>query len=182
MQKAKGKIMKTSKRALILIDLENEWATKGSEDYIGELGDLVGRVNTLIDFCRRAGDKIIFVRHVELGSTESFAAGTPGVELIKKLHRQPDDGLITKHKVSSFYQTELAKELAGVKEVVVGGIMTNQCVRMFAEEAYDRELAITVIKDCCQTFDQATHDFTLRDLKSTRPEIAIASLEEFMKK
>ncbi len=171
-----------SKRVLVLIDLENEWATKGSEYYIGELDGLIGRVNKLIDFCRRAGDKIIFVRHVELGSTGAFAAGTPGVELIKELHRQPDDGLITKHKVSSFYQTELAKELAGVKEVVAGGIMTNQCVRMFVEDAYDRELAITVVKDCCQTFDQATHDFTLRDLKATRPEVTIASLREFMEK
>lgn len=169
-------------RALVLIDLENGWTSKGSEYYMGELGDLVERVNKLVDFCRRAGDKIIFVRHVELGSTEAFAAGTPGVELIKELHRQPDDPLITKHKVSSFYQTELAKELAGIKEVVAGGVMTNQCVRMLVEDAYDRELAITVVKDCCQTFDQATHDFTLRDLKATRPEITIASLEEFMKK
>lgn len=169
-------------RALVLIDLENEWATKGAEYYIGELDNLVGRVNQLIDFCRRAGDKIVFVRHVELGSTDAFAAGTPGVELIKELHRRPGDALITKHKVSSFYQTELANELVGVKEVVVAGIMTNQCVRMFVEDAYDREFSITMVKDCCQTFDQATHDFTLRDLKATRPEITIASLEEFMKK
>lgn len=170
------------KQALVLVDLENEWATKGSEYYIGELDGLIGRVNQLIDFCRSAGDKIIFVCHVELGSTEAFAAETHGVELIKELHRQAGDVVITKHKVSSFYQTELTKGLAGVKEVIVGGIMTNQCVRMFVEDAYDREFSITMVKDCCQTFDQATHDFTLRDLKATRPEVTIASLREFMEK
>lgn len=169
-------------RALVLIDLENEWATRGSEYYIGELDGLISRVNKLIDFCRGAGDKIIFVRHVELGSTEAFAAGTSGVELIKGLHYRSPDTLIAKHKVGAFYQTELTKELAGIKEVIVGGIMTNQCVRMFVEEAYDREFSITVIKDCCQTFDQAIHDFTLRDLKATRPEITIAKLKEFIKK
>ena len=66
--------------------------------------------------------------------------------------------------------------------MVISGILTNLCVRSLAQDAYDRDYKITIIKDCCQAFNQETHEFTLKDLKVTREEIEIVNSKEFIKK
>jgi nicotinamidase-related amidase len=72
------------------------------------------------------------------------------------------------------------KELDGVKNVVVCGILTNLCVRMFAEEAYDREMKVTVIKNCCAAHTPEKSEMTFNDLHDTREEIEFINFEEFV--
>jgi nicotinamidase-related amidase len=38
--------------ALVLIDLQTEWRDPESEYYVGDLVEIVARVNFLIDFCK----------------------------------------------------------------------------------------------------------------------------------
>ena len=38
--------------ALVLIDYQTEWRDLESEYYVGDLVDIVARVNFLIDFCK----------------------------------------------------------------------------------------------------------------------------------
>jgi hypothetical protein len=40
---------------------------------------------------------------------------------------------------------------------------------------------VTIINDCCIAFTKEIHEFTLKDLKETRPEIQIEKLDEFIK-
>ncbi|MDR2190150.1 MAG: isochorismatase family protein [Candidatus Peribacteria bacterium] len=87
--------------------------------------------------------------------------------------------MLSKYKISSFYQTELEKELLGISNVVVVGIPTNLCVRMFVEEAYDRGFNLVLIEDICQTYNDKLQDFTLDDLNETRPDLDIVRLEQF---
>ncbi|MFZ5341298.1 MAG: isochorismatase family protein [Patescibacteria group bacterium] len=58
--------------------------------------------------------------------------------------------------------------------------MTNLCVRSLIQDAYDREFNISVIKDCCKSFDEETQEFTFNDLKTTREEIEFINLNEFL--
>ena len=167
-------------KALLLIDFQNEWIDKNSEYFVGDISDTIKKTNKLIDHCRKQNYKIIFTRHIEPESTKEFAPKSSGVELIKSLKKQPKDTLVTKNKISPFYQTDLDTELQGVKEVVICGILTNLCVRSAVQDAYDRDLDITVIKDCCVSFDQKTQDFTFKDLKATREEINFINLKPFL--
>lgn len=167
--------------ALILVDFEQEWIDKNSEYYVGDLTQVIEKVNKLIDFCREKGYKIIFTRHIERESTGAFAKGSRGVELIPELHKKENDILIIKYKINPFYQTSLEKELDGIDQIVVAGVLTNLCVRSTIEDAYDRDFEITVVKDCCVSFDEETQDFTFKDLKETRGEIEFLNLNEFMK-
>ena len=168
-------------RSLILVDFENEWIDEKSDYYIGDISEVLGRTNKLIDFCREQGYKIIFIRHVEKDSDGEFAENSQNTEIISGLHKKDDDIVITKYKISPFYGTELERELEGVDELVVAGILSNLCVRSTVQDAYDRDFNITVIKDCCVSFDQKTQNFTFKDLKETREEIEFANLEEFIK-
>lgn len=168
-------------KALILVDFENEWINKNSDYFVGEISELLKRTNRLIDYCRKSGYKIIFTTHIEKDSNAEFADGSRNVEIIKELHKQSSDVLIKKNKISPFYKTNLEKELSNIKKIVICGILTNLCVRSLAQDAYDRDFEITIIKDCCIAFDKETHEFTLKDLKNTREEIKILNLDEFIK-
>lgn len=167
-------------KALILVDFENEWTDKKSEYFLGNLAGLVKKTNQLIDSCRKKGYKIIFTAHVEKDSDSCFAPNSENVQIIKELHRKKSDLVIEKNKISPFYKTRLEKELKGIKEIVVCGVLTNLCVRSLVQDAYDRDFEITVIKDCCKAFDKKTHEFTLKDLKETREEIRFLNLREFL--
>ena len=90
--------------------------------------------------------------------------------------------LIAKNKISPFYKTSLEKELRGISEIVVAGILTNLCVRSVAQDAYDRDFSIVIIDDCCAAFDKRTHTFTLKDLQATRPEIEIMKCSAFQRR
>lgn len=167
-------------KALILVDFEREWLDQKSEYYVGDISAVLHKTNQLLDFCRQKKYKIIFTRHVEKSLTGAFSKNSPGVEIIPALHKKDTDTLITKHKISPFYKTTLEKELKGIDEIVVAGILTNLCVRSVVQDAYDRDFGIIVIKDCCVALDKQTRDFTFKDLRATRPEIKFMKVKGFI--
>ncbi|PIU76242.1 hypothetical protein COS75_00015 [Candidatus Pacearchaeota archaeon CG06_land_8_20_14_3_00_35_12] len=167
-------------KALILVDFEKEWTDKSSDYFVGDVSDLIEKTNKLIDYCRKNDYKIIFTTHIEKDSDEAFAENSDNVEIINEINKQDSDVLIKKNKISPFYQTDLDKHLEGIDEIVIAGILTNLCVRSLAQDAYDRDFKITIIKDCCRAFDEETHNFTIKDLKATREEIEFLNLNEFI--
>lgn len=168
-------------KALIIVDFEKEWTDKSSDYFVGDISELTEKTNKLIDFCRKNDYKIIFTTHIEKDSNEEFAENSENVEMVDEINKQDSDVLIEKNKISPFYQTDLYKHLEGIDEIVVGGILTNLCVRSLAQDAYDRDFEIKIIKDCCRAFDEETHNFTIKDLKATREEIEFLNLNEFIK-
>src|SRR3989344_6937982 len=159
-------------KALILVDFEKEWTDK--------ISDVVEKTNKLIDYCRKNDYKIIFTTHIEKDSDEAFAENSENVEIIDEIKKQDSDVLIKKNKISPFFKTDLDKHLERIDNIVIAGILTNLCVRSLAQDAYDRDFKITIIKDCCRAFDVETHEFTLKDLKATREEIEFLNLNEFI--
>lgn len=88
--------------------------------------------------------------------------------------------MITKHKISPFFKTDLDDYLMckGIDEILVGGIMTNLCVRSAVSDAYDRDLRISLLKDICVSGSKKIDAFTFSDLKRTRPEVKIVGTNE----
>ncbi len=180
--KIKGNLMT---RVLIIVDYENEWLDKGSEYYVDDISTQIEKLNRLILFCRKNNIQVIFTRHVELDSEEAFADGSENIEIIKEVNFQKDkDILITKNKISPFYKTELESKLKELNatELIITGILSNLCVRSLVSDAYDRDYEITVVTDSCVAFSNEIHDFTIQDLKTTRPEINFKTVDEFTKK
>lgn len=166
-------------KALIIVDWENEWINPESEYYIGsDLQIETSRVSQLIKKARAKDFKIIFIKHNEKKG-DSFKLNSDSTDFIKGLDLQSTDIIINKYKISPFYQTNLESELEGMEEVFICGILTNLCVRSTVSDLYDRDFKITVIEDCCVAFDKETHEFTLRDLQATRPEIQVIKSDSF---
>lgn len=163
--------------ALVLIDFQEEWTNKESEYYIGDIQEVIAKVNYLIDYCRNRGYKIIFTKHREKDSLQYF---WPDTQFITWLKGEETDTIIIKNKISPFYNTSLEKELEGIKHVIVCWILTNLCVRSFIQDAYDREFNITVIKDCCVAHTEEIQEFTFYDLAQTRDEIDFTDIKEFV--
>ena len=163
--------------ALVLIDFQQEWTNTQSEYYVGDIQEVIAKVNYLIDHCRSRGYKIIFTKHREIDSLESFG---PETKIISSLKINNEDTVIIKNKISPFYNTSLEKELQGIKHVIVCWILTNLCVRSFIQDAYDREFNITVVQDCCVAHSEEMQQFTFFDLSQTREEIDFTNLKEFV--
>ncbi|MCX6824871.1 MAG: cysteine hydrolase [candidate division SR1 bacterium] len=163
--------------ALVLIDYQTEWTNPESENYVGDVQELIGKVNYLVDHARTREYKIIYIKHREPDGSEYFGSDT---KFIPELKVDDTDTIITKNKISPFYTTSLEAELVGIKQVIVCGILTNLCVRSFIQDAYDRDFKITVIKDCCIAHTEEIQEFTFYDLAQTREEIEFINLKEFV--
>jgi len=169
-----------SSKALMLVDFEKEWIDKSSDYFVGNISEVIERINKLIDYCRKKDFKIIFTAHIEEDSTSSFSKDSENVEIIDQIKKQDSDVLIKKNKISPFFKTSLEQELQGIDEIVVCGILTNLCVRSLVQDAYDRDFEIKVVKDCCVAFDDETQEFTFKDLKATREEVEFLNLNDFV--
>lgn len=168
-------------KALILIDFENEWINPDSDYYLGfDIFDVIQRVNKLISYCRANNYKIIFLRHIEEGSQDAFAPWSENIKIISSIDKRQEDIIIDKNTIWALYNTDLPKYLDWVSSVAVCWILTNLCVRKFVEDAYDMWYDISLIKDCCVSFDKQTHDFTIQDLKNTREEINMIDLQDYI--
>ncbi|OIO45496.1 MAG: hypothetical protein AUJ28_04040 [Parcubacteria group bacterium CG1_02_37_51] len=168
-------------KTLIIVDFQKEWQDKDSDYFVGDLSKLLNKTNQLIDYCRQEKYQIIFIKHVEKGSTTAFVENFQNTELLTGLHFENTDIIVKKNKISAFYQTDLATYLTNVNELVIGGLLTNLCVRSLAQDAYDRDFAITLITDCCQANSEEIHNFTIKDLQETREEIKFLTLSQFTK-
>lgn len=169
------------KKALIIIDWEKEWINQNSDYYIGSnLEKETQNINQLISYARQNKYRIIFVKHIELEGN-SFRENDESTEFIDNLLVQKDDMIIEKNKISAFHKTNLEKVLKGIDSVLVAGILTNLCVRSAVQDAYDRDFNISIVKDCCIAMTKEIHEFTLKDLKETRPEIQIVTLSDLIK-
>ena len=53
----------------------------------------------------------------------------------------------------------------GVKQVVISGIVTDQCVESAVRDACDLGYLVTLVPDACTTYSQERHDNSLNTIK-----------------
>ena len=164
--------------ALILINFQSAWGDKKSEYYLENFQSLIPQAQQLLEHAREMEYKIIFIKNID--PNWPFSEKDPNSDLIEELAPRDWEIVLRKRHVSSFYQTFLADELEGIENLIICWVPTNLCVRMAVEEAYDRGFRIALIEDITTAFSQEAQEFTLEDLYSTRPGLAILTLEQFM--
>jgi ureidoacrylate peracid hydrolase len=166
-----GSKMKAKETAVVLIEFQNEFCKEGGKLHGGVKGE-IDRQNTipnavkLSEGARQKGALVIhspfvfnkkyFEDHQMQGIVkavadgDAFREGTWGAEIIDELKPQEGDKIVGgKCTLCGFNKTnldELLKE-GDIKNVVIGGFLTNFCVESTARTAYDKGYGVTIMKD-----------------------------------
>lgn len=175
--------------ALIVVDIQNEfcaddgWYGKQGVD-LGMMQVAVKRADSLIQEARNAGVRIVFIRSTyddhfinepmrelirDFGSDDLVgkmcATGTYGADFYL-VAPEPDEPIVTKHRYSAFYGTELEVILDAwhIKTVVLAGVMTNVCIDSAARDANFRGFHVVVVDDCTGTCTAGRDDITAAEL------------------
>ena len=143
-----------SKRALIIVDLQNEYLPTGKLALVG-IDQAVTNASRVIAAARAKGDLVINIRHEFATDAPFFVPGTKGVQIIPAVAPEAGETVILKNHPNSFLKTGL-KELLdehGIEETVIIGAMSHMCIDATARAASDYGYKVTVVHDACATRD-----------------------------
>lgn len=140
-------------RALLLIDIQNDYFPGGAMELVGSPA-AAERARVLLDAFRAARLPVIHVQHVSVrpGAT-FFLPDTPGVEIHERVAPAAGETVIRKHYPNGFRETGLLEHLRReqISELVIGGMMTHMCVDSTTRAAADLGFKCTLAGDACAT-------------------------------
>src|SRR3954463_540000 len=140
-------------RALLIIDIQNDYFAGGRMELEGADAAADNASQALARW-RKDGLPVFHVRHLSTrpGAT-FFLPGTSGAQIHSTVRPQGGERVIEKNFPNSFRGTELERALkqAGVKELVVAGMMTHMCADASVRQAADLGYAVTLLGDACAT-------------------------------
>jgi ureidoacrylate peracid hydrolase len=180
--------------ALVIIDMQNDFiadegliAREGRD--VSQAKEMAKHLPELIKTARAAGVFVVFVRNVYTTDQNFYLsdvwleqaarkraggytripvceAGSWGGDFYGDVRPAPHDPIVTKHRYSAFYNTDLDTILRanGIRTVVLTGVVTNVCVETSAREAFVRDYYVVAVSDGTAAYDQADHDMTLKNI------------------
>lgn len=144
------------KQALIVIDLQNDYFPDGKFP-LWNTDDTLANIEAAIRKARARNIPFIIVQHVAdptKGISPFFNQGTPGVDIHPRIHSEaPDAIIVTKSFADSFHHTTLENTLTqlGVEELLICGMMTQNCVTHTAISKAAEKYSVKILTDCCTT-------------------------------
>ena len=139
-------------RALIVIDVQESFRQRPNWAEISD-PDIAEKAGRLVDAARAAGDQVIWVLHTEPGSDTVFDPASGHVRLIDGLKPEHDEPTIHKTAHNAFTTTNLEQRLtrAGIRELIICGIRTEQCCETTARVGSDLGYDITFVTEATAT-------------------------------
>lgn len=161
-------------KTLLVIDLQNDYFP-GGKFPLWNTEIILENIERTIAKATAQGVQVIHIQHVaKEGLAPFFIEGTPGVEIHPRiLAAAPNAPIIVKEYADSFEKTSLAETLAklGVNELLVCGMMTQNCVTHTAISKAAEKYKVTILSDCCATVSEILHQIALHAV-STRVNLA----------
>ncbi|TDR92906.1 cysteine hydrolase family protein [Enterovirga rhinocerotis] len=153
-------------RTLLVIDIQNEYFPGGALP-LWRAEETEARIVAAIGKARASGDRIILVRHVSAAATGLFVAGSPGAALRPAISDAAGDApIVSKAHADAFQDTDLADHLAGTSELLIFGMMTQNCVVFTALSGLANRFHVQVIGDLCTAPVEVVHRIALNALAS----------------
>jgi nicotinamidase-related amidase len=89
--------------------------------------------------------------------------GTDGARELDAVGREAAEPVLYKTRWSAFYTTGLDRLLRerGYDTLVLAGFLTHACIRVTAIDAYQRDYAVIIARDCVDTYDAVHERVTL---------------------
>jgi nicotinamidase/pyrazinamidase len=160
----------SNKRALIVVDVQNDFCPGGALA-VAQGDEVVAPLNKLIEEFLERGEPVFKSRDWHPKKTRHFAAyggiwpvhcvqNTKGAEfhpeLVDDMHiRVISKGLGDEESYSAFRGTDLTLQLRrlGVKEVWVGGLATDYCVKNTVLDALKQGFRVIALKDAMRAVE-----------------------------
>jgi nicotinamidase/pyrazinamidase len=158
------------KRALIVVDVQNDFCPGGALA-VAHGDEVVAPLNALIDEFLENGEPVYESRDWHPPQTKHFKAfggtwpihcvqNTPGAEFHPELRNDPRITVVSKGLgdtdcYSAFDETDLASQLKqqGVKEVWVGGLATDYCVKNTVLDALRNGFEVKAIENAMRAVE-----------------------------
>jgi nicotinamidase-related amidase len=143
--------------ALLVIDIQNDYFPGGAMELEGAEAAGASAAEAIRRF-RQRKLPVLHVRHLSVrpGAT-FFVPGTRGAEIHPLAQPLAGEAVVEKNFPNSFRATALEKLLndAGIRNLVVAGMMTHMCVDASVRQAADLGYKVTLIGDACATRAQS---------------------------
>ena len=165
------------KAALMVIDMQKFFIDSDSVTLTEGGPAIVPNCQRLIESFRRARRPVIFTRHVHKSAEldggimtlwweDMCFDGTPEAEIIDQLAPLPDEKIISKHRYSAFYNTDLEITLRclNISDIVFCGVMSNICVESTVRDAYFRDFRCFVPVDAVGSVSEQLQIGALRGM------------------
>ncbi len=151
-----------SKRALIIVDLQNDYFEGGKWELVGTT-TAADNTAKLLAAARTAGETIIHIQHFFPESGPFFIEGTEGANIHTSVLPTKDEMIIEKRFPNSFQETTLKAVLdkANIEDVTICGAMSHMCIDATARAASDFGYKTTVIHDACASRDLEFNETTV---------------------
>ena len=175
--------------ALLVIDIQNTYLEVDDDPVEADRwAPFRERMNTavipntrnMIRHCREQGIEVIFARIACLktdGRDRSLSQKKPGFnylllpkdredsQMVPELTPEADDIVVIKTTDSALTGTNLRLVLRNleIRDVIVAGIFTDQCVSSTVRSLADESFGVVVVEDCCAA---ATEELHVNELKS----------------
>jgi len=156
------------KTGILLIDLQ--------EYFRGMIQPMLPNLQRIITSARERKIPLIFTQHGHESNEDAgmlgawwrdlIIKGTPEARLLHELKVRPEEIIIQKNTYSAFYNTDLEKKLGenNIKDLVIGGVMTNLCCETTTRDAFVRDYRVFFLADGTSTGEEDYHLATLKNL------------------
>ncbi|MFL1551024.1 cysteine hydrolase family protein [Pseudomonas sp. D47] len=137
--------------ALLVIDFQNEYFTGRMP--IPDGMKALENTQRLIKFADKEKIQVIHVQHIAPDGAAVFAKNGKTVDFHPLMKPRAQDTLVQKTTVSVFASTDLDAQLkkAGVKTLIISGLMTHACVAGAARDAAPLGYDVVVASDASAT-------------------------------
>lgn len=144
-----------SKRAIIVVDLQNDYFPGGKYELVG-IEEAAANAARVIEAAREKGERVIHVQHIfPSHDAPFFTPDSDGIGINPVVAPREGETVVVKNHPNSFLETDLKQILDadGVSDVVVVGAMSHMCIDATTRAASDFGYKVTVIQDACATRD-----------------------------
>jgi len=198
--------LKPDQSALLFIDVQNFAAHRdGAEfdglppdDFAQKYGWFFDQLDTYVipnmqaiqSACRTAGVEVMYTTIESLtldGRDRSLdykitgfnvSKGSWDGKVVDQIAPVGDEIILPKSSSSVFVSTHIDYVLRnlGVKQIVISGLITDQCVESAIRDACDLGYLVTQVTDACLTYTQDRHDHSLQTIKGYCRQVTTAEL------
>jgi len=165
------------KSALLVIDMQKFFLDSKSPTYTCGGKAVLPVIKKLINCFRNQNLYIIYTKHIHHpDNLDSGIMGwwwegmcienTPESEIHPDIRPLENEKIVTKHRYSAFYNTDLETVLRCLKveDLVISGIMTNMCCESTARDAYYRDYRVFFLADATGSINEEMHIASLLNL------------------